>query len=55
MSNRMHKVLKKYNCNSYNEFIKLLEQGRKDAIEEFQEVLTTNTTHFLGKMSILFS
>ncbi|APJ05083.1 hypothetical protein AXG55_04310 [Silvanigrella aquatica] len=46
MSNRMHKVLRKYSCNSYNEFIKLIETGNAVIMNEFLEVLTTNTTHF---------
>lgn len=46
MSNRMHRVLKKYNCNSYTEFVKLIESGSNEVTNEFLEVLTTNTTHF---------
>ena len=46
MSNRMHKILKKYNCSTYLEFIKVLENGSEIATNDFLEVLTTNTTNF---------
>ncbi len=46
MSNRLHRVLKKYNCSSYKELISLIEVGGNDVTNEFLEVLTTNTTHF---------
>ncbi|MGY3803875.1 CheR family methyltransferase [Pigmentibacter ruber] len=46
MSNRLHKVLKKYNCSSYKELISLIEIGSNEVTNEFLEVLTTNTTHF---------
>ncbi len=46
MSNRMHRVLKKHDCNSYKDYIKLIESGVTDIMNEFLEVLTTNTTHF---------
>jgi chemotaxis protein methyltransferase CheR len=46
MSNRMHRVLKKHNCYSYTDFIKLIDAGNNEVITEFLEVLTTNTTHF---------
>lgn len=46
MSNRMHRVLKKHNCYSYADFIKLIESGNNDLMNEFLEVLTTNTTNF---------
>lgn len=46
MSNRLHKVLKKYKCSSYKELINLIEIGSNEVTNEFLEVLTTNTTHF---------
>jgi chemotaxis protein methyltransferase CheR len=46
MSNRLHKVLKKHFCNSYTEFIQKLDSGNSVILNEFLEVLTTNTTNF---------
>ena len=46
MSNRLHRVLKKHNCNSYTDFIKIIESGNNEVMDEFLEVLTTNTTNF---------
>lgn len=46
MSNRLHKVLVKYQCNSYSDFKKVIESNNNKAINEFIDVLTTNTTYF---------
>ncbi|WP_186645824.1 CheR family methyltransferase [Fluviispira vulneris] len=46
MSNRMQKILKKYNCQNYQEFINILNTNNNDAKEDFYQALTTNTTQF---------
>lgn len=47
MANRMLRILKKYSCNTYKDFINvLLTQKNHEATEEFYQVLTTNTTNF---------
>ncbi|KAB8031880.1 CheR family methyltransferase [Fluviispira multicolorata] len=47
MSNRMQKILRKYNCVNYQDFIIILNANtNNEAKEDFYQALTTNTTQF---------
>jgi chemotaxis protein methyltransferase CheR len=46
MASRLTPVLKKHGCESYRQYLKLVESSNESYIREFISAMTTNTTHF---------